>query len=153
MPKGVYARKAGQHPDRAENSPNTIKHRLALIGGPARVRELMRELAPIFKVYPELKNGAGPEIVADLKPVKAKKPLRKKMSATQRAALSKIQKAIWESKRKKHAKSARPVEDINPKTGKPYKMNLAARRAMARAQRKRAKSPEGRAHMRRMVEA
>jgi hypothetical protein len=67
----------------------------ALVGARARYEELRLEVERLLKAFPELKSvsaGSGTRV--------AKKPGRKKMSAKERAAVSKRMRAYWAARKK-----------------------------------------------------
>lgn len=109
---------------------------LAVIGARTRLRELNAEASAILELYPEARNGAPPVVAPALGRPKKRKKATRHISPAKRAKLSAAMRKAW------NAKAAEP--DINPRTGEPYKMKAEARAKIARAAKRRVRSPEGR---------
>jgi hypothetical protein len=65
-------------------------------GAAARVEELNSELAAIYRVFPDLRQGIGSG-TAKISPRRRRKP----MSAAQKAAVSRRMKAYWAARKAK----------------------------------------------------
>jgi hypothetical protein len=83
--------------------------RLALVGARARLEELSRERADIVRAFPELaRKGAGARgrrAGIGIAPQSGQRPkrTRRRMSATERKAVSQRMKKYWAARRKEKA--------------------------------------------------
>lgn len=85
--------------------------RLARAGAIARVQELEKELASIYKTFPDLRSGKGTKPAGKASSPKAgrREPGMRNWSATDRKAVSERMKKYWAARRNtgKTAKAAK----------------------------------------------
>lgn len=167
MPKGIYPRNAGA----TRGGDAALRARIVRIGATEHLQRLLTDVHVLTRAYPFLLQDR-PELTRLLaRPARtpqhtdddaaiaetngrAERPLRPQLSAMERARISQRMQAAWtSSKTKTKDKKHETLAEINPKTGKPYKVSKSARVRMARSARRRASTPKGRAHMLKMRKA
>ena len=95
-------------------------HEFARLGAEARLKTIQEEQQAILMVFPELRDGTAPARRAS----PARRPGRRRMSATERKAVGRRMKAYWAKRRAAKA----GVSTTAPKPKRKGGMSAAARK-------------------------